>query len=330
MDVDAYPPEVLADEEPRYLRRQKPLEIKRRKFGRKGWKTHLRATACVAINLAGLWVAYDFGHFLLTSPELALVHPEQVELAGNRHVPRESVLEFFAPDRDHSVLRIPIEERRRQLEALPWVEQASVHRVLPNTIQVEIVERTPIAFLRAGSDMSLVDIHGVIFEPPLEGKFHFPVLTGISGAMPQEDREKRTQLFAGFTQQLESARAGALEQVSEVDLSDAHDVRATLTGLQQADTPTGSSSAASSGISSPSWEQADAPVLVHFGDSDFQAKYQTLIEKIGQWQAKTGRVESVDLRFSGQAVVNPDMIAVAEEPSQKSETPQRRAAKHSR
>ena len=275
-------------------------------------------------------MAYDFGHFLLTSPEMALVHPEQVEVAGNRYVPRESVLEIFAADRDRSVLRIPIAERRRQLEAVPWVEQASVRRVLPNTIQVGIVERTPIAFLRDGSDMSLVDIHGVIFEPPLAGKFHFPVLTGISAAMPQQDRERRMQLFAGFTQQLESARVGALEQVSEVDLSDDHDLRATLTGLQPADTPAGGSPTASSGTPSAGWGQSDAPVLVHFGASDFQSKYQTLMEKIEGWRAKTGRVESVDLRFSGQAVVNPDMIGAVQERSQKLVTPQRRAAKHSR
>ena len=287
-------------------------------------------TAWAAMGLAGAWVGYDFGHFLLTSPEMSLVHPEQVEVAGNRYVPRQSVLEIFAADRNHSVLRIPIAERRRQLEAVPWVEQASVHRVLPNTIQVGIVERTPIAFLRDGSDMSLVDIHGVIFEPPLAGKFHFPVLTGISAAMPQQDREKRTQLFAGFTQQLESARVGALEQVSEVDVSDDQDLRATLTGLQQADTPAGSSPTASSGTPSAGWGQSDEPVLVHFGASDFQAKYQTLIEKIGGWRAKTGRVESVDLRFSGQAVVNPDMSAAVQERSQKLVTPQRRAAKHSR
>ncbi len=33
MEAEAYPQEVLAEQEPRYLRRQKPLEIKRRKFG---------------------------------------------------------------------------------------------------------------------------------------------------------------------------------------------------------------------------------------------------------------------------------------------------------
>ena len=60
MDADAYPQEVLADEEPKYLRRQKPLEIKRRKFGRKAWKTYLRVTVWAVGRRCGrVRLAYD-------------------------------------------------------------------------------------------------------------------------------------------------------------------------------------------------------------------------------------------------------------------------------
>ena len=90
------------------------------------------------------------------------------------------MLDIFRADRGRSVLRIPLDERRRQLESIPWVEQATVRRALPHTIQVEIVERTPIAFLREGSEMSLVDVHGVILDRPLQGNFHFPVVTGMN------------------------------------------------------------------------------------------------------------------------------------------------------
>ena len=101
------------------------------------------------------------------------------------------------------------------------MEQATVRRALPTRIEVEIAERTPIAFLRDGNDLALVDAHGVILDRPLAGRFHFPVVTGIDADMPLEDREKRMQLFAGFhAADSESARAGALDQVSEVDLSD--------------------------------------------------------------------------------------------------------------
>jgi cell division protein FtsQ len=318
---------VLADEEPKYLRRQRPVEIKRRKFGRKAWKTYLRVTAWAAAGIAGAGLAYGFTHFLLTSPEMSLLHPEQVELTGNSNVSRASVLDIFRADRGHSVLRIPLEERRRQLESIPWIEQAVVRRALPHTIQVEIVERTPIAFLRDGTQMSLVDVHGVILDRPLQGKFHFPVVTGMNAEMPADEREKRMQLFAGFMQQLGSARAGAADQVSEVDLSDAHDLRASLTGFQTGAASAATSASASSvGSASPesssgspsessseSWGDADAPILVHFGDSDFEAKYQTLIDKMARWRATAGRVESVDLRFNGEAVVNSD-TPVSEHP----------------
>jgi cell division protein FtsQ len=272
------------------------------------------------VVLAGAYAAYNFGHFLLASPEMSLVHPEQVRLGGNHYVPRASVLEIFAPDRGKSVLRIPLAERRRELEAIPWIERAIVRRALPNGIEVEISERTPVAFLRQGDDMALVDAHGVILERPLEGDFHFPVVTGIAADMALEDREQRMQLFSGFTQQIESARPGAIEQVSVIDLSEEHDVRATLTGFERGEAAAGSSSGA--------WGQADAPVLVHFGDGDFAGKYRTLVEDIGQWRATAGRVESVDLRFSREAVVNPDTSAVAQQRSPKQ--PAARAPNHSR
>jgi cell division protein FtsQ len=302
MDAEAFPQEVLADEEPKYLRRQKPLEIKRRKFGRKAWRTYLQVTLWAAVGVAGAWAAYECGHFLLASPEMALIHPEQISIEnepGIHYVTLGSVRQVFAVDRNKSVLRIPLDVRRRQLEAIPWIEQATVRRALPNKIQIGITERTPIAFLRDGSDLALVDVHGVILERPMEGDFHFPVVTGISAETPLDDRESRMQLFSGFMQGIEAAHAGATEQVSEVDLSDAKDLRATMTGLAFGGAAAGADS--------------DSPVLVNFGDSDFGGKYETLIENIAQWRATAGRIESVDLRFNREAVVNQDTAAVAQQ-----------------
>lgn len=235
----------------------------------------------------------------MASREMALIHPEQIALSGNHYVMAASVREIFAGDRGKSVLRIPLDERRRAVETLPWVEQATVRRALPNKIQVDITERTPVAFVRESSEMALVDAHGVILDRPVEGDFHFPVVTGIDSGMPLADRDERMQLFSGFTQQIEAAHAGAMEQASEVDLSAEHDVRATLTGFDRSD---------AADQASP-----DAPVMVHFGDSDFAGKYQTLVEEFGQWRAKVGRIESVDLRFSREAVVNQDTTAMAQQ-----------------
>ena len=310
IDAEVYPQEVLADEEPKYLRRQKPLEIKRRKFGKKAWKTYLRVIVGTAAAAGGVGIVYMVGHFLLASQEMALIRPEQIQVAQNHYVSPSSVREIFRVDRGHSVLRIPLNERRRQIETLPWVEQASVLRALPNTIKVEIRERTPIAFLRDGSDLALIDVHGVILDRPLKGNFHFPVITGISSDMPIEDRELRMRLFASFSQQVESVRGGAMDQVSEVDLTEAKDLCARITGLQGGSVSGGVNGTANSGGQS---NNADSPILIHFGDSDFENKFLTVLNDMGQWRAGAGSVESVDLRFNGEAVVNPDPTLVAKQ-----------------
>jgi len=77
-----------------------------------------------------------------------LVKPDQIDVNGNHIIAREEIQKLFVHDRDRSVLRIPLEARRSQIQEIPWVEEASVQRILPNRLRVEITERTPVAFFR--------------------------------------------------------------------------------------------------------------------------------------------------------------------------------------
>ena len=60
------------------------------------------------------------------------------------------------------------------------------------------------------------------------------------------------------------------------------------------------------GLSGPADSQA---VTIHFGVSDFTGKFKMLVDNFAQWQANTGRVQSIDLQYSRQVVVNPDTSA---------------------
>jgi cell division protein FtsQ len=293
-ETEIYPPEALADEEPRYLRRQKPLEIRRRKFGRKNWPAYRRWLVASFSLLAGGCLVYGGTRFFLFSPRVTLASDDQIEVTGNRYVGTAVVTDKFAADLGRSVLRVPLEERRAELEAIPWIAQATVQRALPNRLRVELTERTPVAFLRADNQLSLVDENGAILDRPLEGDFHFPVATGFDETMPQADREKRMHLYVEFMRDIDLSHPGSSDQVSEVNLADDQDLRAALAGL-------------------PGLED-QAPVQVHFGDSDFGNKYRLLLDNIGQWRASAGRVESVDLRFARQVVVNPERDAALREP----------------
>jgi cell division protein FtsQ len=287
--AEPYRPELLADEEPRYLRRQKPLEIRRKKFGGRSWLFYRRVLVWTIAGAAGVTMTIVAGRFLLYSPQMLLLKSDQIELLGNHIVSREAVLQPFARDRNRSVLRIPLDARRGQLEQLPWVESASLQRILPNRIRVELTERTPVAFLRNSNELALIDAHGVILDRPEGEDLHFPVITGLSDSMPREEREKRMQTYQEFLRDADLVRSGSSDRISEVDLSNAKDLRVVLTGLTSAND-----------------SQA---VTIHFGYSDFTGKYRMLVENFAQWQANAGRVQSIDLQYSRQVVVNSDSSA---------------------
>jgi cell division protein FtsQ len=285
-EADSYRPELIADDEPRYLRRQKPVEIRRKKFSGRGWPFYRRVLVLSFAGVAGVTVAFYGMQFLLYSPSMLLLKPDQIELNGNRIVSREAVLQQFIHDRNRSILRVPLEARRSQLEQIPWVESASVQRILPNRLRVELTERTPVAFARNGNELALIDSHGVILDRPRGEDLHFPIVTGVSEDLPRDQREKRMQTYEEFMKDVDFVRGGSSDRVSEIDLSNPKDLRVVMTGLASANDP-----------------QA---VTIHFGASEFTGKYKMLVDNFSQWQANAGRVQSIDLQYSRQVVVNPD------------------------
>ncbi len=295
-ETDAINPEAIADEEPRYLRRQKPVEVRRKKFGKRTWPFYRRAMVAGTAVLAGGFALYQVGSFFLYSPRVTLASLDQIEISGTHYLPRQVITEKFTLDENKSVLRVPLDERRAALEAIPWVDHAIVSRILPDRLRVEIVERSPVAFLRSGTELGLIDAHGVLLDRPVEGDFQFPVVSGITEGTPAGQREQRMGYYTELLRDLTAVKPGAADHVSEVDLSDASDVRVTFAGLGEM------------GITGL---DDQGPVLVHFGTKDFDTKFRVLVENISQWRASAGRVDSVDLRFSKQVVVNPESRAVA-------------------
>jgi cell division protein FtsQ len=285
-DAETYRPEIVENDEPRYLRRQKPVEIRRKKFSGKSFSGYRRMFLFLAIAGALAAAAYLVGNFLLHSPKMLLQKPEQVEVYGNHIVSREALLAPFYKDRNRSVLGVPLDARRSEVEQIGWVQAASVQRILPNHIRVEITERTPVAFIRNGSELALIDEFGVILDRPRDEDLHFPIITGLSDSMPRAERQKRMETFRDFVKAIDLVRSGSSDRVSEVDLGSARDLRAVMAGFPGVNVP--------------------HAVTVHFGTGEITGKYRMLVENFTAWQSNAGCVQSVDLQYSRQVVLNPD------------------------
>src|SRR5258707_9147925 len=97
-DADTYRPELLGDEEPRYLRRQKPVEIRRKKFGGRSWPFYRRVLFYGLVGIAGASAAWTAGRFLVYGHQRLLIKPDQIWVTGNQIGSPEAGLQQFVAD----------------------------------------------------------------------------------------------------------------------------------------------------------------------------------------------------------------------------------------
>ncbi len=262
------------DQEPQYLRRQKRVEVRKRLDGRKFARLRIPlAVFCVLLVLGS--AAWGVSRFALSGPGFRL-REATLEITGAKYVARSQVADRFQNDLGKSTFAIPLEERRASIEQIPWIERADVARLWPDRIRVVLHERTPVAFVRSPQGMLLTDASGQFLDRPVQASFSFPVVDGIQEKDPIEQRGRRMGLFSRLMQELDREGNRYSLDLSEVDVSDPEDARATV---------------------------VDSGLLLHLGSSDFLARYKTYLAHAQEWR-RDPKVRSIDLRYGTQVVVS--------------------------
>ncbi|QCI94722.1 cell division protein FtsQ/DivIB [Novosphingobium sp. EMRT-2] len=90
---------------------------------------------------------------------------KRVEVRGVNRMNELKIYEKVLGQRDQSMPRLDIDGLRGDLMQLSWVKDARVSRQLPDTLVVDIVERSPHAVLRKGGKLVLIDDTGHELEP---------------------------------------------------------------------------------------------------------------------------------------------------------------------
>jgi len=266
-----------------FLRSQTRIRVRRGLIPESPWGRILAGCAALVLIVGMIATMMAVRHYLLHDPRFLIDTSSEIQIDGNSHVSRPELLSIFGEDLERNLFHVPLAERRSELEQLPWVEHATVMRLLPNRLRVTVVERTPVAFVRQGGTIGLVDAHGVLLDMPAGDdagttKYSFPVLTGINGADPLSTRAARMNIYGQFMHDLDSGGTKISDTLSEVDVSSPEDVKALI----------------------PS---QTAEVLVHFGDEDFLARYQRFQQLLPSWRAQYPDLASVDMRYPSQVVL---------------------------
>jgi cell division protein FtsQ len=230
---------------------------------------------CAAVVLAGRSLLLHDERFVIQSSS-------SIEFLGNAHVTRAQLLSIFGEDVERNIFNVDLAQRRADLERLPWVAHATVMRLLPNRMRVSVVERTPVAFVRQGNHIGLVDAAGVLLDMPADakgdGSYSFPVVSGIAGSDPLSTRAARMKIYNRFTAELDGSGEKISQELSEVDLSNPEDVKALI-------------------------PDHSTEILVHFGDTDFLDRYRRFEQHLPEWKTLYPKLSSVDMRYERQVVL---------------------------
>jgi len=253
------------------------------------WRLWLTMVAWCAIFISTAMAARQAHRYALTDPQFILSSEDRnaLTLKGVSYASRAKVLRVFAIDYGRSIFAIPLDERRRRLLAVDWVEDATVSRVWPNRLLVRITERQPVAFVSLplhGSSGSaarflLVDAQGVLLDPPLRAQFAFPVLTGLSD--DQTDAERRIRVRA--MQILMDDLGPAGQNISEINATAPDD----LTVVAQVE---------------------GRPLELKLGDGNYAKRLQNFLLHYPEIRKHAANVTAFDLRLD-------DRITAKEQPN---------------
>jgi cell division protein FtsQ len=267
-------PAVAAATDRRFRRAHVKPSRKRTPVVRHVWQ----ALRVVAILLVLGFGGYRGALAVAAAPTLQVSH---LVVRGHQRLSTGEVLSLVDGLRGENILRIRIGEWQQKLLASPWVESATIRRVLPATLEIMVHERVPMGIGRLGTSLYLVDAKGVIVDEygPAYADIDLPIIDGLAAA-PAGGAVidlARTE-FAGRVIAALAPRPELLKRVSQIDVSDLHDAVVILD---------------------------DDTALLRLGDADFVARLQQYIDLQPALRERLATIDYVDLRFDERLYVRP-------------------------
>lgn len=176
---------------------------------------------------ANRWAAIAFGLFLaliaavtlvaLDVPHRAMVSlgeaigragftVKRVDVVGIRHMNSAPVYRIALDQKSMAMPLVDVSEIRRKLLQFGWVKDARVSRRLPDTLVIDIVERTPAALWQDSEQLALIDSDGAVIDRvPVTQMPDLPLLIGPGANLRERDLNRLLEVAPSLKPQLVSA-----------------------------------------------------------------------------------------------------------------------------
>ena len=142
---------------------------------------------------------------------------------------RDQILAAASIREGMNVFELNTKVARAALDALPQVERAEIQRILPNRVDITIIERRPIAWVTQGANENpttstgawLIDARGVVVKPRqiIEQYHHLPHLSGVAVANFAPGQRVRSVEMESALKLIQINSDNTRWQVRHIDLS---------------------------------------------------------------------------------------------------------------
>lgn len=231
---------------------------------------------CVVLTLGALYAVFSESTVLSAGRVLRIEH---IAVQGNERLSTGEVLALLNGLRGQSLIWTDLDRWRTQLLASPWVEDATIRRSLPSTVEVVITERRPMGIGRSGEDTFLVDDSGTAIDQygPEYADIDLPIIDGLLQTSDDGARRARAQLAARVIAAVR-VQPEIAPRVSQIDVADPRDAVIILSGDRAA---------------------------IHVGEDRFLSRLQGYLELAPALRERVEDIDSVDLRFGDRIFVKP-------------------------
>lgn len=117
----------------------------------------------------------------------------RIDIAGNTETSEIDVMGAIGLTGWTALPGFSPEAARQRIAELPWVQEASVQKVYPGTLQVKLSERAPFALWQQGETIAVIERDGRVIAPYRNERFaSLPLVVGYGAA------EKASMFIAGM------------------------------------------------------------------------------------------------------------------------------------
>ncbi|HYP50905.1 MAG TPA: FtsQ-type POTRA domain-containing protein [Pyrinomonadaceae bacterium] len=253
----------------------------------------LRETARVLLTVfaaAVLGVALFAGYRAATASEVFQTNRIDIEGARRASVPAIETIAERLTDKT-GVWNADLDSIRREIERLTWVKTAIVSRVLPDGLRVRVIERKPIAVVRAESGKLVwVDeeakMLGVVLQSEKAPPFALVGWNETESDAARKNNQERLSLYLKLLDEFQTAEIA--NRITAIDLSDLRETGALI-------------------------QKDDSHVTVQIGREDFVERLKLALEVLDRMPGEQAReIEKIISHGSRLSIVPRKGAPVAE------------------